>query len=232
MADQIIIPEGVKMAPGLLLPGGCLLELDRLGLPASPNINHASEELCCCVGQRDQIFVKYLAYWRTRFADELEIDTLTATAMVLHVIEQFQINVPLWLQPINPSPNTNTNTNTKSQQAKPSLPLRNSLNPLSTDAESAMKTNIFDVCGGGTVQKSGKTSTSRKRFRRTRSPTQSSVSWRMSTSSATSLLESSRGPFASPSAAHSSSQARRLVSGSRPACTTRRRCSTEAWSRR
>lgn len=89
-----------QVPEAILLPGDCLIRLDSFGLPASPEIEHSKYRICCCLGQRDVIYVYYLVMWQSKYSIDLQIDQLKATAMVCHLIDEWQLQVPLWLQPI------------------------------------------------------------------------------------------------------------------------------------
>lgn len=83
-----------------MLPGGCVLELDAIGLPAGPNIQHAPVQMCCCLGHQDEIYIHYLALWMAKSPREFQIDEFAAMALVCRLIDKWQLQVPLWLQPI------------------------------------------------------------------------------------------------------------------------------------
>jgi hypothetical protein len=85
---------------GIILPGRCFLALNELGLPAVRTIRHSAVQICCCGNREDEIFVKYLIVWQAKFSEEMRIDKKTATAMVCRLINQWQLQVPVWLQPI------------------------------------------------------------------------------------------------------------------------------------
>lgn len=90
----------IKTSANIRLPGGCVLELDAIGLPAGPNIQHAHAQFCRCLGRQDEIYIQYLALWLARSSGQLQIDEFAATALVCRLVDKWQLQVPLWLQPI------------------------------------------------------------------------------------------------------------------------------------
>ncbi len=83
---------------GVILPGGCILELDKLGLPTSPNIKH-SADICLCHNHQDEIYIKYLIMWQAKYSEELQLDKTKATTMACRLIEEWKLKVPRWLEP-------------------------------------------------------------------------------------------------------------------------------------
>lgn len=92
--------RNIKTSAGICLPGGCVLELDAIGLPAGPNIKHVPAQFCCCLGQQDEIYIHYLALWLAKTSTKFQIDEFAAIALVCRLIDKWQLKVPSWLQPI------------------------------------------------------------------------------------------------------------------------------------
>ncbi|KAJ8132127.1 hypothetical protein O1611_g1494 [Lasiodiplodia mahajangana] len=65
---------------GVLLPGGCHMRLNHVGLPASRDIVH-SRQACCCDGRRDQMYIMYMIVWHGMFAERVGISKIRAKAM-------------------------------------------------------------------------------------------------------------------------------------------------------
>ncbi|GAW21811.1 hypothetical protein ANO14919_113360 [Xylariales sp. No.14919] len=82
------------------LPGDCLLDLDRFGLPVSKHIRHSHPDICLCHDQIDEIHVKYLIIWQVELAEQVGVNSLDAMAKVVQLIQEWELQVPLWLQPI------------------------------------------------------------------------------------------------------------------------------------
>lgn len=92
---------GTPIPRSVPLPGGCTLELDALGLPASGQLTHAAEGFCRCTpDQYDEVYLHHLVRWQAEYADQLQIDKLAATAMVCRLLEKWQIALPDWFRPI------------------------------------------------------------------------------------------------------------------------------------
>ncbi|KAI1746684.1 hypothetical protein F4782DRAFT_544968 [Xylaria castorea] len=100
MTNTSIESTNFQVPPGVLLPGGCYFELDKVGLPTGPGIKHSAEPLCRCAGRQEDILIKYLAIWQSEYSERLRISKLSATAMVIRRIEEWQLKVPRWLEPI------------------------------------------------------------------------------------------------------------------------------------
>jgi hypothetical protein len=100
MADSGSESTKIQVPSGIVLPGGCFIELDKFGLPASPDIKHSAYPICCCFGERDAIHIKYLIVWHGKYAKNLQIDKLEATITVCRLIKEWELKVPVWLQPI------------------------------------------------------------------------------------------------------------------------------------
>lgn len=78
-----------------VLPWGCAIELDSLGLPATPRIYH--EEVCLCAGRQDELLLRHLDHWRTHEAELMQIDPKCAAITVIRLIDKWALGTTGWL---------------------------------------------------------------------------------------------------------------------------------------
>jgi hypothetical protein len=68
-------------SPVVTLPGGCAIEIDCIGLPASPRISHNGDQ-CVCRGHQAALLLKYLQQWLQTDAAVFQIEIKSAFALV------------------------------------------------------------------------------------------------------------------------------------------------------
>lgn len=79
-----------------ILPWGCTIELDLLGLPVAPRIHH-NTMTCICTGNQDTLLLKHLEQWRTGAAELLQIDPKCAAVVIIRLIDKWQLGTTGWL---------------------------------------------------------------------------------------------------------------------------------------
>lgn len=80
----------------VVLDWGCAIELDDIGLPATPNIHHVSAT-CLCTGRQDELLLKQLNNWLMHDAELLQIEPRCAAVTIVRLIDQWSLGTANWL---------------------------------------------------------------------------------------------------------------------------------------
>jgi hypothetical protein len=86
-----------KVVPVVALPGGCSVEVDIIGLPATPRIDHNGEQCVCHTYQAALLFM-YLQQWLCSDAILFQIDVQSAVRVVQGLLSRWSIGVAVAAQ--------------------------------------------------------------------------------------------------------------------------------------
>ncbi|XXG98642.1 hypothetical protein Hte_004969 [Hypoxylon texense] len=85
-----------KLIPkAVVLPSGCAIELDSIGLPATSRIYH--QDVCQCAGRQDEMLLKHLDRWRTHGAELMQINPRCAAITIIRLIDKWDLGTTGWL---------------------------------------------------------------------------------------------------------------------------------------
>jgi hypothetical protein len=98
-----------NIVPVVALPGGCAIEVDKIGLPVASHIDHNGEQ-CVCRGHQAMLLLKYLHQWIRTDAVVFQIEIESAVRVIQGLVCRWNLGLSEdvidagfqdWLQGVN-----------------------------------------------------------------------------------------------------------------------------------